>query len=54
MQRSDFCDYNDAYIAVKATMSVEVTNPINRKNKNLTFKNIGPLDHAYQKLLTDL
>ena len=40
MLRSALCDYSYAYIAVKETIIVKVTNPINRRNKKLTFKNI--------------
>ena len=32
MLRSDLCDFNDAYIAVKGTITV--TEPDNTKNKN--------------------
>ena len=41
MLRSDLCDFSDAYIVVKGTITV--TNPNNAKrNKALTFKNNAP------------
>ena len=39
MLRSDLCDYIDVYIVVKGIISVTGTNPNNRRNKKLTFKN---------------
>ena len=42
MLRSDLCDFSDAYIVVKGTITV--TNPNNAKrNKAVTFKNNAPL-----------
>ena len=49
MLRSDLCDYSDRYIVAKGRISVRGTNPANRINKKLVFKNNG---HAYQKLIT--
>ena len=40
--RSDLCDYSDAYIVVKDSITVEGTNPANRRNKKLNFRNIAP------------
>ena len=39
MLRSDLCDHSDAYIVVKGKITVEDTNPVNRRNKKLTLKN---------------
>ena len=37
--RSNLCDYSDACIVVKKTITVERTNDANKRNKKLTFKN---------------
>ena len=50
MLRSDFCDCSDAYIVLKGRMTVEGTNPVNRRNKKLTFKNIGPYRSCISKI----
>ena len=42
MLRSDLCDYSDAYIVVKGTITVEGYNNANKRNKKLTFKNSAP------------
>ena len=39
MLRSDLCDFNDAYIALKGDASLEGDNDANQRNKNLAFKN---------------
>ena len=39
MLRSDLCDYNDAHIAVKGTITVEGDNDEKKRNKKITFKN---------------
>ena len=43
MQRSDLCDYSDAYIVVEGTITVEGDNKIDRKNIRLFL--------AFQKLI---
>ena len=49
MLRSDLCDYSDAYIIVKGTITV--TNPNNAKrNKAVTFKNNAPFINCILKL----
>ena len=49
MLRSDLCDFNDAYIVVKGTITV--TNPNNAKrNKAVTFKNNTPFINCILKL----
>ena len=50
MLRSDLCDYSDAYIAVKGTITVEGTTPVNRRNKKLTFKNTAPVRLCISKI----
>ena len=42
MLRSYLYDYSDAYVVVKGRLTVQDTNPVNRRNKKLTFKNIAP------------
>ena len=39
MLRSDLCDFSDAYIVVKATITVTGINNRSRKNRPLAFKN---------------
>ena len=39
---SDLCDYCDAYIVVKGTITAEGDNNANKQNKNLVFKNNAP------------
>ena len=42
MLRSDMCDYRDAYLGVKRTITVEGTNVKGWTDEVLTFKNKGP------------
>ena len=42
MLRSDLCDYSDAYIVVKGTITVEEDDDSNKRNKKLFFKNDAP------------
>ena len=47
--RSDLCDFRDAYIVVKGT--VTVTNPDNAKrNKTVAFKNNAPFINCISKI----
>ena len=39
MQRSDLCDYNDAYVVVKGTITLLGENNRDKKNRSLAFKN---------------
>ena len=41
---------SDAYIIVKGRITVESTNPVNRRNKKLTFKNITPFRSCISKI----
>ena len=42
MLRSDLCDFNDVYTAVKGDITLEDDNDANKRNKNLPFKNNAP------------
>ena len=49
MLRSDLCDFSDAYIVVKGTITV--TNPANNAyDKKLTFKNNAPFVSCVSKI----
>ena len=49
MLRSDLCDYSDAYIVVKGTITV--TDPDNAKrNKRVAFKNNAPFINCILKI----
>ena len=50
MLRSDLCDYNDAYIALKGTITVEGDDDNNKRDKNLFFKNNAPLRSGILKI----
>ena len=50
MLRSDLWNYSDPYIVVKKRATVEGTNPVNRRNKKLTFKNITPFSSCISKI----
>ena len=55
MLRSDLCDYSDAYIVVKRTITVADSNDA-AYDKKLTFKNDAPLIYCISKInntLTD-
>ena len=39
---SDLCDYNDADIVVKGTITIQDTNDAYERNTKLTFKNNAP------------
>ena len=42
MLRSDLCDYSDAHIVVKGTITIEEDNDAKTRNKKLIFKNNAP------------
>ena len=50
MLRSDLCDYSDRYIVAKGRISVWATNPANRINKKLVFKNNGLFRSCISKI----
>ena len=54
MIRSNLCDYNDAYIHVKATITVPniaaAAAPVNNTNKNLIFKNCAPFTNSIREI----
>ena len=50
MLRSDLCDYSNAYIVVKGTITTLRPNGAKR-NKEVTFKNNAPFRIAFQKLM---
>ena len=49
MLRSDLCDYRDAYIIVKGTITVEGNDDSKKEIKNYHFRKMLHLDYAYQK-----
>ena len=49
MLRSDLCDYGNAYIVVKETITVEGDND-EKRNKKLTFKNNAPFRSCISKI----
>ena len=51
MLRSDFCDFNDAYIAVKGTITVNAPNNAKKKKKQQHLKIMHHLLIASQKLM---
>ena len=52
--RLDLCDYSDAHIVVKWTITVTSTENDNRRNKKLVFKNNAPFRSCLQKSITHL
>ena len=50
MLRSCLCNYSDAYIVVKDKITVEGTNNVNKRNKNLIFKNNAPFRSCISKI----
>ena len=49
MLRSDLCDFSDAYIVVKGTITVTNPNDVNYKNK-LVLKNNAPFTSCISKI----
>ena len=53
MLRSHLCDYSDAYIVVKGTITVSATDGANnirdKENRPLAFKNNAPFISCFQK-----
>ena len=53
MIRSDLCDYSDAYILVKGTITVEGDDDDDTKEiENYPLRIMHHLDHAYKKSIT--
>ena len=50
MLRSNLCDYSDAYIDVKGTITVEGHNVAKTRNKKLILRIMLHVRHAYQKV----
>ena len=50
MLRSDLCDYNDAYIVVKGTITVEGAENRDKHNRNLVLKNNAPFISYISKI----
>ena len=50
MLQSDLCDYSDAYIVVKGTITVTGANNRDRKNRSLAFKNNLPFISCISKM----
>ena len=54
MLKSSLCDYNDAYILVKGTISVNNTaaqgNAANNANKKVMFKNCAPFTNSISEI----
>ena len=51
MLRSDFCDFNDAYIVVKGKITVSATDAANNiRNRPLAFKNNAPFISCISKI----
>ena len=47
---SDLYDFSDAYIAVEGDITLEVDNNVNKRNKNLAFKNNAPFISCISKI----
>ena len=50
MIRSELCDYSDAYIVVKGTITVEGAENIDKHNRNLLLKNNAPFISCISKI----
>ena len=50
MLRPDLCDYSDAYIDVKGTVTVERNNAAKTRNKKLIFKSNAPFRSCISKI----
>ena len=50
MLRSDLCDYSNAYIVVKGTITVKGTNDANERNKDFILKNNSPFISCISKV----
>ena len=50
MLQSDLCDYSDAYIIVKGSITVENNDKRDRKYRSLAFKNNAPFINCITKV----
>ena len=50
MLKSSLCDYSDAYILVKGTISVNNTAAVNNTNKKVIFKNCAPFTNCISEI----
>ena len=50
MLESDLCDYSDAYIVVKKTITVKGSNNRDKRNRNLILKNNAPFLSCISKI----
>ena len=50
MLSSDLCNYSDANIVVKRTVTVQDTNDAKKKNRKITFKNNTPFTSCISKI----
>ena len=50
MLRSDLCGFNDVYTVVKGDITLEGDNDVNKRNKNLAFKNNAPFINCISKI----
>ena len=51
MLRSDLCDYSDAYVVVKITITLDWAPNANKRNEGIAFKKNTPLFFVFQKLI---
>ena len=50
MLRSDLCDYSDAYIVVKGTITLDGAANASKRNKSTAFKNNAPFISCISKI----
>ena len=50
MLRSDLCHFSDACIVVEETIILEDDNSVNKRNKDLAFKNNAPFMNCISKI----
>ena len=50
MLRADLCDYSNAYIVVKGTITLNGDAAGNKRDKNLVFKNNAPFVNCISKI----
>ena len=54
MLRSHLCDYSDAYILVKGTITVAGNNPRDKQNRPVILKNNAPFDSCVTRINGEL